>query len=446
MLATVCLIAMLGAPEVALDDAELFPGVRLTASHVRLTVGGFAEMVAIYRQHYVSEDIATSYWSLPFATRSQYYAPELRLSSRQTRLSLHGATQPALGRQGTVHLEVDFLGAATTANSVQSNSFTPRLRQGYGSFVAALGPWRLAVVAGQAWSLVTQAGPGLAMGTEAPPPGLDGQFMPGFLWARQPQVRLTAHRSDLGLTLAASLENPQTTFISAAPAGAVTTVAGGFLFNPAAKMSLSRLPDGIVKVAYDLLGPRLRLHGEAAGVGRVFFVRSTKHHNEHVFGGGGAASMRIVLPRAKDLQVTAAVAYGRGLGRYGSAQFADATLDAQAIPRGKAMAAALLGLELTPAPALRLFAYAGMEGVGPHNDLAAADNSGCGAIDGACSGANRRVDMLTGGFWAVLAQAESFRLRLGVQYAVMRRALVPVAGVAPVTQQQQGYVGLRCDL
>ncbi len=408
-----------------------FEGATWGARNITLTLGGFAEMVGIFRQHFMSDDIATSFWAVPFPTKGAYFAPELRLSSRQTRLFIHAVAAAQACRQGDLHIEIDFLGAAPTANSVQSNSYTPRLRHAYASVSWQLRHWNVSIVAGQTWSLITMAGPGLEPGTEALPPGLEAQYVPGFMWARQPQLRLVAGLPRAGLTFAVSLENPQTTFLSAAPPGAVTTVAGGFLFNPSTNMSLNYWPDAMAKMAFDGAWPSFRLHSEVVGVLRAFSVRSTQYHNESVLGGGVAGSIRATFPQLRALQLVASGAYGDGLGRYGSAQFVDASLNSQAI---------------APHPRLRLYAFVGMEKVDQHNDLPDADNTGCMTPNGTCTGANGMVSDITGGAWVTMMESEAFRMRLGLQYGLISRTLLRVAQVGPTTRQSQGYVGLRCEL
>jgi hypothetical protein len=110
------------------------------------------------------------------------------------------------------------------------------------------------LLAGQAWSLVTLDRHGIIPGTEVTPPTVDGQYMPGFTWARQPQLRLT---QDIGKVfwVSLSLENPQTTFYTGAnalPASVKLTYeqqGTGLGFNNANTLSLNHIPDVILKMA-----------------------------------------------------------------------------------------------------------------------------------------------------------------------------------------------------
>ena len=82
---------------------------------------------------------------------------------------------------------MDFLGAAPTANSRESNSYTPRIRQAY--FAYDDDNWHSHFSAGQMWSLLTQNRVGILNGTENIPLTIDAQYVAGFNWARQPAIR-----------------------------------------------------------------------------------------------------------------------------------------------------------------------------------------------------------------------------------------------------------------
>ena len=49
---------------------------------------------------------------------------------------------------------------------------------------------RMKFLAGQNWSLATLDGKGISERSELPPPRIDSQYLPGFIWTRQPQLRL----------------------------------------------------------------------------------------------------------------------------------------------------------------------------------------------------------------------------------------------------------------
>ena len=108
----------------------------------------------------------------------------MRFSAQQSRIALKatGDIDPAQHLKG--YYEMDFLGAAPTANSRESNSYTPRIRQAY--FAYDNDNWHFHFSAGQKWSLLTQNRVGMLNGTENTPLTIDAQYVAGFNWARQP--------------------------------------------------------------------------------------------------------------------------------------------------------------------------------------------------------------------------------------------------------------------
>src|ERR1700723_2215288 len=104
--------------------------------------------------------------------------------------------------------EIGFLGAAQAANLNETNSYTPRIRPLYSQV-----DWNsigLHLLAGQSWSLVTMQGQGITPRAEDIPLTIDAQYVPGFSFTRQPQIRLT-EEFDQTFWLALSLENRETT-------------------------------------------------------------------------------------------------------------------------------------------------------------------------------------------------------------------------------------------
>ena len=113
---------------------------------------------------------------------------EFRFSARQSRVSgmAEGDVDPNTHLTG--YGEFDFLGAAASANSKESNSYTPRVRNLYGTV-----EWKdigLKFLFGQSWSLATLDGKGMNERCELAPPTIEAQYVPGFVWTRQPQLRV----------------------------------------------------------------------------------------------------------------------------------------------------------------------------------------------------------------------------------------------------------------
>src|SRR4029077_19278951 len=107
----------------------------------------------------------------------------------------------------TGYYEADFLGAGTTSNNRQSNSYVFRQRQLFAQVAFDNG---LSVTGGQMWTLATENRKGIQNRQEALPMQIDPQYVVGFTWARQYGVRVV---KDFGgkFALAASIEAPQTT-------------------------------------------------------------------------------------------------------------------------------------------------------------------------------------------------------------------------------------------
>src|SRR3984885_6294896 len=177
----------------------------LQAGPVNLLFGGFSELATIYRNRDESTDVASSFGGVPMGNTENSNLNEFRESARQSRLSILAQTQDMGGYKAETYLEMDFLGAAPTANSNESNSYQPRIRNIYGKFTSDSG-WYL--LAGQSWSLVTLEKKGMDPRDENVPLTIDAQYVAGFNWTRNPQVRFVDKITD-GLWLGLSLESPQ---------------------------------------------------------------------------------------------------------------------------------------------------------------------------------------------------------------------------------------------
>ena len=89
--------------------------------------------------------------TIPFQNSPLWSENEVRFSAQQSRIAFKatGDIDPAQHLKG--YYEMDFLGAATTANSRESNSYTPRIRQAY--FAYDNDNYHFHMSAGQDWSL-----------------------------------------------------------------------------------------------------------------------------------------------------------------------------------------------------------------------------------------------------------------------------------------------------
>ncbi len=98
---------------------------------VNITLGGFLAAETIYRSANQGADIASNFNTIPFNYVPTAHTNELRFTARQSRISAlaQGDVDPQTHLAG--YIELDFLGAAQTANSNESNSYNPRIRNVY---------------------------------------------------------------------------------------------------------------------------------------------------------------------------------------------------------------------------------------------------------------------------------------------------------------------------
>src|SRR5262249_16529977 len=87
----------------------------------------------------------------------------------------------------TGYYESHFLGVGNTSNFNQSNSWAPRLRHAY--FTYDNTGWGFHILAGQSWSLLTQNQVGITPRKENIPLTIDPNYVVGFNYVRQWQIR-----------------------------------------------------------------------------------------------------------------------------------------------------------------------------------------------------------------------------------------------------------------
>ena len=354
------------------------PGGGITLANktaVKLTFGGFIEAAGVQRSLYTGADV-NSKWNLgsggfPLPNSSNYYQNELRFTSRQSRLSLLAQGQEDYASLAA-YFEADFLGGGTgtSGNSQESNSYNPRIRHLYGTYDTP-GGWHL--LAGQSRSLITMNCLGITPRQENIPLTIDAQYVPGFTWTRNPQVRLVKDFGSM-VSVGISAESPQTIVNTGG-----LTLAGGYYqllnaknlaydvssgangSNMPTSLSLDQYPDIVGKVAID---PGFG-HYEVYGLSRFFsdrtLVNNSRDNNTTVGWGAGGAMLVPVLPH-KLLDFQGSILAGKGIGRYGSAGFSDVVVNPLT---GKlepiTEVETLLGLVSHPTNRLDIYGYAGME-------------------------------------------------------------------------------------
>src|SRR6266436_7580754 len=133
-----------------------------------------------------------------------YHLSEFRESAHQSRLALLAQGSVKEDTKLAGYFESDFQSAATTSNSVESNSYNPRLRQAYATLDKR--DWGTYILGGQAWSLLTLFNSDMTPRREQIPLHIDAQYMPGFTWTRNPQLRAVQHLGEMA-AIGVSLES-----------------------------------------------------------------------------------------------------------------------------------------------------------------------------------------------------------------------------------------------
>jgi hypothetical protein len=448
---------------------------KLQFGALTITPGGFVAAESVFRSRTEQADIGSQYQGIPFGPQAG--TNEFRFSARQSRIAslFEAPITPSILVSG--YGEFDFLGSGVTSNENESNSFVPRIRHLYGTLDFA--DYGVHVLAGQNWSLATLNSKGITPRNEVTPPTIDAQYVPGFVWKRQPQIRLT---KDFGkkFWLSISAEEPQDTYTGCTAGvngttGIPTTVNGnvtnltnagvtcdllgannlnGIAGTTTTAFSLNHVPDVIGKAAYEAKLADHDIHLEGFGMYRDLYDRvaqttplnttlatATNHDvTGYGFGGGVIAA---VIPKRLDFQ--ASVMNGKGIGSYGTAQFTDATFSPNGAPSPIRETMLLGGLTAHVTPAIDVYAFGGEEVVQPDYfntnvagtpfagygyGLPNANNTGCfntsiatTTTNTTCGGSAKRVWQLTGGMWDKIYKGAFGEVRVGLQYSYTQREL-----------------------
>ena len=389
---------------------------------VTVTPGGFIAAETIWRSRAEQNDVISSFNGIPFNGSPQSHLTEFRYTARQSRLAVavEGRTGPAkLGG----YWEMDFLGAAPTANENQSSSFNLRQRQLYAQAAFDSG-WT--VTAGQMWSLMTLNKKGIENRGEWAPATVEAQYIVGYDFARLAAARVTKTFADKKATFGFEIDNPATLFGGSVPAGVVTTLPGTGSLGNGANYSVNTAPDFLAKLAFD---PG-RGHYEIKAIGRVFRDRIENGStvgaagNNHQLGGGVGFGM--IVPFTKKVDFIA-----QGLAGYGVARYTDSSnVDVVIRPDGKVNAVDSLsgaaGFEIHPNPKLDIYMYGGTEYLGrnysygdPNNDY-----TKCFAneVNFACSANFKNLYQGNVGFWYRFYKGAYGTLQYGMQASYTNKA------------------------
>ena len=440
---------------VASPDEDKPDAYQIRFKGITITPGGFMAAETVWRQRGITNDVNTDFKATPFSGASNSKLSDFNFSGRQSRLSVL-----AQGKLDDVkiggYFEGDFLSAGVTSNNNESNSYTFRQRQFWVQAAFASG-WT--ITGGQMWSLVTETKKGVENRTEATPLTIDAQYTAGFSWARQYGLRLSKSFADNKLTLAVSMEGPQTTFggkiqtqntLIAAPGDL------GGLYNNQANYSYNQTPDFVIK---GVLEPGWG-HFEVFGVVSTFRARNfpcagataaapcaingatnsgSLANNDTRTGGGIGVNARVPL-LSKKVEAGFHFLGGDGVGRYGT----DGEANVTARPNGTLVPLrsyqALGTLELHPTPRLDVYLNAGGEYDQRAQYGTAAKPVGYGNVffrnDGCsielsptnqntpvapanCQGDIRSMIEGTIGFWYRFYQGPKGRVQFGAQYSYL---------------------------
>jgi hypothetical protein len=339
--------------------------------HVSMA-GSFIALDGAWRQHNEvsngASDPPFANPGIPLRNTALWSEREFRLSAQQSRIALkvNGDIDP--NQHLKAYYEMDFLGASTDANNRESNSFTPRIRQAYAQYDNDV--YHFHAVAGQAWSLLTKNYYGMLPGTENAPLTINAQYVPGFDWLRNPQVRFV-YDWDKIAWFGLSIEQPATVFPGGVSAGTVAppapiitsinnTCTGASHLNGTTTCSNDIAPDIIEKVAVD---PGFG-HYEVFGLQRWFtdqvaintIPNSWSQKTTFAWGVGGSLLLP-VIPKVLELQ--GSVLYGEGVGRYMSSQLPDAVIGSNGSLTPVTGLSFLVGAVAHPFEGNEIYAYYG---------------------------------------------------------------------------------------
>jgi hypothetical protein len=370
---------------------------------INITPGGFIAAETVTRTHAESADINTSFTNIPYPGNALSKLSENYFAARQSRLTMLADTKVGSTKL-TGYFEADFLGAGTTSNNRQTNSYVFRQRQIWAQAAFENG---LSLTAGQMWTLAAENKKGIQNRQEDLPMMIDPNYVVGFTWARQYGFRVV---KDFGgkVALGISVEGPQATVggrgfslattttvgsASVAPAGNTFINApgqsGGLLnaFDPTG-YTVNKAPDVVLKLTtdpgwghYEAFGILSEFRNRVYPCGAIgtntldtvpgttsvgcpnqatFTPSSAGAFNDSRTGGGfGVSALVPVFSKKVDFGVKGVA--GDGIGRYGSAQLADLTFRPDGTQALIRTMHGLVRLEFHPTPKWDFYAYYGGE-------------------------------------------------------------------------------------
>ena len=454
---------------------------------VKLTWGGYLVAETVYRQHNTVSDMGTPFNAIPYPFSPLFGENEFHGSARHSRLSLlaEGVLDPVQKLSG--YYEMDFQGVSVTSNYNQSNSWAPRLRQGY--FTYDNTEWGFHFLGGQAWSLLTQNVVGITPRKENIPLTIDASYVVGFDYTRNWQLRVV---KDFGswASFGLSIENPAELVYNGTGAVANGGNVGGWLVNYANagstflgssgyanNFATDVAPDIIGKAAFDpgwghyevfgiarffndntfgclvapttVAGPPARTAGLCSTVTAATLVPGQQSQRTKSGDGVGGSVLLPIIPKYVD--VMASTMYGSGIGRYGASQLSDVVVAPDGSLSPIKAVHALGGIVVHPWAGLDIYGYTGMEKAqadywsivssGAIKGLTGfgvptAINTGCNITTAAsftggtsnCAAINQQLEDVTVGFWQDFYKGNYGRVAGGFEWEYIRREFVPRSG------------------
>ena len=472
---------------------------------VDVQLGGYVDVSSIFRSRNEVTDLSGNFnTGIPLRNSPLYHETEFRETARSTRISGTATAHPDDETVLKAYVAIDFQGAGPSSNSVQTNGFLPRLREGFSTYDRKdLG---FGVLGGQTFSLMTMNQVGIDPFRPNLPLTIDQNYVVGFNYTRQPQIRFVKSFANNQYWLAASFENPQTSYNSTAIPSTIgtlntanpgigglatgsntgtsvcsavtttTTTKTAVVAGKATSTSTSTstctttsvagtgnfsddiVPDAVVKVAadYDFV------HLEAVALGRVFHDRLSQlgkgESNTRITGAFGGGAIFHVIPKKFDVQVSGLA--GEGIGRYGTSQFPDATIDSRGRPEPLPEWNALVGLVGHPSPIIDVYGYLGTEQVSArsYNQIVGGkltsfgygnplyNNSGCEvelSPASTCVANTSGIVQGTVGAYYKFLKGSYGTMQVGAQYAYTHRSIFQGVGRTPQTDENTVLLSFR---
>ena len=422
---------------------------------VTLAFGGYLAEENALRSSNLSADINSPFSKIPFnpnpgstpnftnpaysaaqlsqmAASGYYNQSSFNATARQSRFSVMAQGNADKNTQVTGYYEMDWLGDSPTANGTQSNSYTARVRHLYTNIDWTDIGWHM--LAGQSWSLAVLNTQGITPRNEEIPLGIDAEYMPGFVWNRQAQVRFV---KDWGKKYwaAISLEQSQTSGVGGStPTGVLNNYAlpaqAGGLLTPGGYYSVNKFPDIIGKLAMETDFGHYEVFGMLRNFDGTYSNANVTAAGQNSWAGSmGFGSVLKIIPHTLDFKVSGL--YGNGVGRYGTSTLNDATVGPNGELTPMRGGSFLTGLTLHVKPTFDIYADIGRDWVngytygsggqtyGYGNNVLA--NPGSFAPSAAIAGFTpydlHSVTQETLGFWWAAYKGYYGAAKVGVQYS-----------------------------